>query len=144
MRTLLRRLRGLVGLGLFSAVGWAAVGLVIVAIISVLDRASIDAGEGPMIAALVFARAGFVAGVMAGVALAFAERHRRLRDLFLPRVAVWGALGGLALPWIGAAPQAMTLIFAVLGSGTALAAVALARRGDRLTAGTAPPTLPAR
>ena len=56
--------------------------------------------------------------LMAGLALAVAERHRRLTDLVLPRVAVWGALGGLALPWLGGAPGAMTLILAVQGAAT--------------------------
>jgi hypothetical protein len=132
MRTLLRRIRGLVGIGIFSAVVWSAVGVAITAIISVVDSPSVDPGEGPLLAALVFGRAGFVAGVMAGVVLAIAERHRRLADLTLPRVALWGALGGLALPWLGAAPRPMMLILGVLGSGSAVAAVALARRAERI------------
>ena len=132
MQTLLRRMRGLLGLGIFSAAAWAAVGVGIIAVISVVDPPSIGPGEGPLWAAFVFGRAGFVAGVMAGAVLAFAERHRRLADLTLPRVALWGAIGGLLLPWIGAAPRPMMLILGVLGSGSAVAAVALARRAERI------------
>lgn len=144
MRMLLRRIRGLVGLGIFSAAAWALVGVAIVSIIQMVDPPSVDPGERPLLAAVVFARAGFVAGAMAGVVLAIAERHRRLADLSLPRVALWGALGGLALPFIGAAPRPMMLILAVLGSGSAVAAVALARRAERIDAGTAHSyTLPA-
>ena len=131
---LLRRIRGLIGLGIFSAAVWAAVGFAILSIIRVVDPPSVDPGEGPLWAAWVFGRAGFVAGVMGGIVLAIAERHHRLSDLSLPRVALWGALGGLALPWIGAAPRPMMLILAVIGSGTAVAAVALARRSERIAA----------
>lgn len=132
MRMFLRRIRGLLGLGIFSAAAWAAVGFAIITFIRVVDPPSIGPGEGPLWGAFVFGRAGFVAGVMGGAVLAIAERHRRLADLSLPRVALWGAIGGLLLPWLGAAPRPMMLILGVLGSLSAVAAVALARRSERI------------
>lgn len=125
-----RRVRGLLGLGAFSGIAWGVIGALIATVALIVDPMTVDAGEGPFWAALIIGRAGFVAGVAAGLALMIAERRHSIRDLRLPRVAMWGALGGLALPWIGAAPSAMIAILAVMGAGTAVGAVSLARRGE--------------
>jgi hypothetical protein len=109
---------------------WGVIGALIATVALIVHPATVDAGEGPFWAALIIGRAGFVAGVAAGLALMIAERRHAIRDLRLPRVAMWGALGGLALPWLGAAPSAMVAILAVMGAGTAVGAVSLARRGE--------------
>lgn len=130
MNSLLRRLRGLLGVGLVTGTAWAALGMVIVAIGRVFDPASVDPGEGPLIAALVMGRAGFVAGLIAGGVLAIAERRRRVGELSVGRGMVWGALAGLSLPWLAAAPVAMMPILAALGAVTIGSVVAIARRGE--------------
>jgi len=140
MPTILRRLRGLLGVGVATGLAWAAFGAVIVAVGSVIDPASVDPGEGPLWAAWTLGRAGFLAGVIAAGVLAVAERQRGLASLSLPRAAVWGALGGAALPWI-MAPMAMLPLLALLGAGTTTAIVGLGRRAERLAAGREPSAL---
>ena len=72
-----------------------------------------------------------------------AEGRRQSAALRLPRLAAWGALGGLAIPWLAAAPQAMLPLFVVLGAGTGAATWALAQRGERLMVNRAESASPA-
>ena len=132
MHTLLRRLRGLIGLGVFTGAAWAVVGFVLGTVVLLVDPAVVDAGEGPGWIAFYFGRGGFVAGVVAGLVLAAAERNRTSATLRLPRLALWGALGGLSIPWLAAGPHAMLPLFVLLGAGTGCATWALARRGDTI------------
>ena len=132
MRSFVQKLRGLLGLGAFSAAAWASIGVVLGTIVLLVDPASVDAGEGPLWIAYYFGRAGFVAGVGAGMVLALIERRRALASLRILRVAVWGAAGGFALPWLAVAPRPMLPLFIVLGAGTSTLALLLARRGERL------------
>ena len=65
MTTLLRRLRGLIGVGLSWAVLWAAVIFAIGTVIGIFDPGSIDAGEEPWRMALtIVAPVGFVSGCL--------------------------------------------------------------------------------
>ena len=83
-----------------------------------------------------FAGFGFImGGAFAGI-LSLTERHRRLQDLSLRRVALWGALGGLV--FLGGAalvfrpPEPMGwLILPILTAGLGSGSVALAKRADR-------------
>ena len=131
MNMLLRRVRGLLGVGLLTGIAWACVGMLLVAVIRIVDPASVDPGEGPLRAALVLGRAGFAAGLIAGGILAFAERRRHVAELSVRRGIVWGALGGLSLPWLAGAPLGMRPILGALGAGSIAAVVALARHGER-------------
>lgn len=140
MPTILRRLRGLLGVGVSTGLVWAIIGAAIVAVGSVVDPASVDPGEGPLWAAWTLGRAGFLAGMIAAAVLSVAERQRGLAGLSLPRAALWGAVGGAALPWI-MAPMAMLPLLALLGAGTTTAIVGLGRRAERLAAGREQPAL---
>lgn len=130
MNWLVRRIRGLLGVGLLTGTAWAALAVVVVAIIRVVDPASVDPGEGPLIAALVLGRAGFVSGLIAGGVLAVAERRRHLAELSVGRGMVWGALGGLGLPWLVGAPVGMLPILTALSAASVGTVVAVARRGE--------------
>ncbi len=105
--------------------------------VGVGDPASVDAGEGPLWIAYYFGRGGIMAGVVTGLVLAVLERRRSLAALRLPRLAAWGALGGLTIPWLAAAPQAMLPLWVVLGTGTGVATWALAWRGRQINSGDA-------
>lgn len=131
MRSLLRRLRGLLGLGTFSAVAWALFGAALGSVILVVDPASVDAGEGPLWIAYYLGRTGFVAGIAAGALIAAIGRRQALLDLRMGTVIAVGAAAGAALPWIAFAPRAMLPFLVVLSAGTAAAALGLARRGER-------------
>jgi hypothetical protein len=132
MHSLLRRARGLLGLGLFSGAVWAAVGFTLGLAVLIFDPADVGPGEGPLWIAFYFGRAGLVAGVMAGAVLALAERRASKDPLKLWRLSSWGAIGGFAIPWLAAGPQAMLPLFVVLGAATGTMTWALARRGERL------------
>lgn len=134
MSPLLRRIRGLLGVGLATGLAWAILGAAIVGAVAVLDPPQVDPGEGPLWATWTLGRAGFIAGVIAAAVLALAERRRSVAGLSLPRAALWGAVGGAALPWI-MAPMAMLPLLTLLGAGTTVTIVGLARRGERLAAG---------
>ena len=132
MHSFIRRLRGLLGFGTFSGAAWACIGVVLGTIVLLVDPASVDAGEGPLWIAYYFGRAGFVAGLGAGILLALTEHKRSLASLRTLRVAFWGAVGGFALPWLAVAPLPMLPLFVVLGAGTSTVALFLARRGERI------------
>lgn len=85
-------------------------------------------GEGPIRLAYHFVRCGFVAGLVSGAVLSLAERHRAVLALRGWRLTLWGALGGLGVPWLAAAPQAMLPFFLALGAATGAATWTLARR----------------
>ena len=131
MRSLLRRIRGLLGLGAFSAAAWALCGAALGSVVLLLDPASVDAGEGPLWIAYYFGRTGFAAGIAAGALIAAIGRRKALLDLRMGMVIAVGAAAGAALPWIALAPRAMLPFLVVLSAGTAASALGLARHGER-------------
>lgn len=133
MRALFRRLRGIFGLGAFSAVAWAVCGAALGSLILALDPGSVDAGEGPLWIAYYLGRTGFIAGIAAGALIAALGRRKTLLDIRMGTVIAVGATAGAALPWIAFAPRAMLPFLVVLSAGTAASALGLARRGERLS-----------
>ena len=94
----LRRIRGAIGMGLTWAFGWAIAG-VSIGVASILLPglpwdAFFEVFDAPLPA---FAVPGFFAGVFFSAVLGIAGRRRRFRELSVPRVAAWGAAGGLLL-----------------------------------------------
>ena len=92
--------------------------------------------EWPLLTISVDLASGFVFGSAFAVVLSIAERHRKLEDLSLWRVALWAAVGAL-LP-LGAIDLAFGVVewgFALpsllIFSGFSSGAVALAKRADR-------------
>lgn len=128
-----RRLRGLLGMGMFSGALWAVIGAAIGTLVLLIDPASMDEGESVGMLVYYFGRAGFVAGLLSGSLLLVTERRRTVGTLGWGRLALWGAAGGLLLPWLAVGPRAMVPIFIVMGAGTLTGALALARRGERLS-----------
>jgi drug/metabolite transporter (DMT)-like permease len=131
MATILRRLRGALGIGLTWAVLWATFGLTMGFLILYFDPASIDQGEDPVTLAGLLGTVGFTCGAIFAAVMSFAERRTPLRDLPLWRAALWGALGGVALPLLTTMNDQVIFNTAPLGALSALFAVALARRAER-------------
>lgn len=128
MDLILRRLRGMFGMGLTWAVGWAIVMFIIGTIIGVVDPDSIDAGEEPWRMAAIVALVGFLSGTAFAAIFASAERRRKVRELSVLRSAVWGALGGAVLPLLTTMNDSILTNTMPLGALFAAGTVAIARR----------------
>lgn len=127
MRSLLHKLRGLMGIGLTWGVSWAAIGTVVALVIGVVDPTSLDPGESILGMGLAVGGLGLVSGVGFGVVLAFTEKQKMLVELSLPRVALWGALGAAAFPLLTSMNDILVFVTCPLGALFAASSVAIAR-----------------
>ena len=140
----LRILRGMVGMGLTFSAGVGVVASTIAGLVWLLPGIE----GGPEMSRVVVASAmwAFPIGVVFSGFLAIAARRRSFDKLSLPRFAAMGAAGGLLLFGVLAAsawhawslPTALAnlAVFLFLGSGSATAALVLARRaGPALESG---------
>jgi hypothetical protein len=129
--SLRRKLRGIAFMAALWSAGFVAFWIVLGMIIRAVDPPSIDNGEGPLELAPLFALLGAIAGTVFGVALSVGERRRTLADLKLSRVALWGAIGGAAMPLLLGKPLGNLAVFAPLGALLASGSLLLARRAAR-------------
>lgn len=111
----LRRVRAAVGMGITWAVAWALLGLGIELVHNIWPN-PIGALVDIWPAAL--ALPAFFGGLAFSAVLGIAGRHRRFDELSLPRIAAWGALGGVLL---GLIPGALV----AAGSGSVAEAAAV-------------------
>ena len=128
MNPLLRKLRGMFGMGLTWGVGWAIVIFIIGSILGVADPDSIDAGEEPWRLAMLVGSVGFVSGSLFGLIFSRAERRKSIKDLSVSRATLRGALGGAILPLLTSMNDATLFNTVPLGAAFAAATVAVARR----------------
>ena len=91
----MRRIRGALGVGVTWAVAWALGGLALEVVRRVVgsDVALSVLGAPPPALAI----PGFIAGTLFSLVLGIAARRRRFDELSLPKVAVYGAAGGVLL-----------------------------------------------
>jgi hypothetical protein len=129
MKELIRRLRGALGIGLTWAALWVVLGSVLMLVIGIVDPDQIDPGEGPAKALPILALVGFLCGVGFAGLFSLAERRRTVRDLSVVRAALWGLLGGVAIPLLMGTDGSMGWITGSLGALFAATSVAIARRG---------------
>ncbi len=130
MRTWLRRIRGAIGMGVTWAAALFAVGSAPRWVFGVNTDVPIP---------LVFGVFGFIAGVTFSGLLVLTESRRPFDQISLPRVAGWGALGGLLLSalWANAASLGwgdvlvIAPTFALASAACASGSLALARRAAR-------------
>lgn len=144
---LLRRARGVLVTGVLWAIVWAVFGCVLMGVLRViLGLRPVEPSFTDLLAGALsfFGVSGAVSGAVFAISLAIAERRRRIEDLSMKRVALWGAIGGVTIPAVGTAMDILTglarsalqpdliVIFgiaALLGSFCSTATLALARRG---------------
>jgi hypothetical protein len=128
--TMMRRIRGAIGMGLTWAAALAIVGMVPRWVYGFNTDVPIPLVSG------VF---GFFAGVTISILLLLAERRRSFDEMSLPRFAGWGAVGGLVLSalWTRTVSLgwgdvlAIAPAFALASAACAAGSLALARRADR-------------
>lgn len=138
MKNWLRRIRGVVGMGLTWAAGWFPVGAVIGLVMGAVFP---GATLGILLArwAGMFAVLGFLGGTTFSAILRAVEGHRRFDELSLPRFAASGAVGGLLLgglavfagllgPGLSGLDAIIVGSATLLGSGSAAASLAIARK----------------
>jgi len=128
MKQFLRRLRGVITTGLLGAVGFSVV---------VAGGMAVQGnGEWILIALPVIAFGGFLMGSVSAGIFSLIERRRRLEDLSLRRVALWGAIGGFLatvavnLGTVGFVDWPAVWTIALVSAGFASGSVALAKRAD--------------
>jgi hypothetical protein len=143
MKSLLRRIRGALGMGF----AWAAVGFAAGKGLELIH----NLWPNPFLAEVdiwpaALAYPGFVGGIAFSAVLGIAGRRRRFDELSLPRVAVWGAVGGALVSLVPAAMVALGLAtpnvsivritlallgpFSIGGAVAAAGTLALAPRAD--------------
>ncbi len=137
---LMRRLRGLVGVGLTWGTLWGAIGAGIGFVLGRLDPLLWTLDNPVTLWGLGMAAYGFVSGVGFGTLLMLREGSKRLGELSLGRVALWGVLGSAAVPllFLGFFQAGTTVVdilgamgvTALLGGVFAPGAVAIARRAE--------------
>ena len=127
MTQILRRLRGALGMGVVWAIGGALVGGLIEGILNILPGSDLWLGVDMWPAAL--AIPAFLAGVAFSGVLMLAEGRRGFDELRLPRVALWGAFGGVLLGGVVGLPLVVLAVLALTSAALAAGTLALARRG---------------
>lgn len=127
MNKLLRKLRGVMSIGLIWGILWVAFVNVLGMVIWVIHPDDIDPGEGPLVFSAIFGMVGLISGIGFGILLSFAESGKTIRDIWLPRAAIWGMLGSAAFPLL-TGREDQVFIMCPLGAVIATALVAIARR----------------
>lgn len=140
IKSLLRKLRGVLGTGLTWAAGWSVVGTILqggLALLGVMRAPDLS------VAPFMWGLMGFYGGSMFGALLSLTEGRLTLQRLRIGRVAAWGAVAGLALPMVynlmRGDPSAISMmsvltgafILAPLSAGSAAGMTALAQRAGR-------------
>ena len=128
MRLLARRIRGALGIGVTWGAMWVAIGLVVITALKVFRPEEIDPGEGFARVLPILGLVGFLSGLGFSGWLSLAERRRTLHQLSLLRVALWGLLGGVAIPLLMGADGSMGWVTGPMGAAFAAASLAAARR----------------
>ncbi len=98
MKKFLRRIRGLLGVGVTWGGLWSVIGAVF-GLVHGWVQPEIWTWSNPVFGwAVGMGMYGFVSGVAFGGLLSLREGRRTLADLSLRRVALWGVLGAAAVP----------------------------------------------
>lgn len=139
---LFRKLRGLVGVGVMWGTLWGTIGAGIGAIIGIVSPDAWLYANPILDWAIGMGMYGLVSGVGFGALLSLREGRKRLAELSLKRVALWGIIGAAAVPpmfgLLGTFPAGTTLldvlgaigVTAFLGGTFASSSVAIARKAE--------------
>ena len=131
MPTALRRLRGIVAVGVTWGAVWAAFGAVIGVVALIVSPEVVDQGEGPVDIARILGTVGFISGAGFALLLATLEHGRGLLDVSMARVAAWGAAGGAVVPLLTDVANNQVVWTSPFGAALAASALAIARRAER-------------
>ncbi|MGH9854982.1 MAG: hypothetical protein ACREBD_34560 [Blastocatellia bacterium] len=130
MNVHLRKLRGVIAIGLIWAPIWTALFFAVFTSILAIFRPNGGGSDvGPFRMIAIIGWVGFLSGGAFGILLSFAESGTAIRNLSLARAAIWGILGSAAPPLL---TQRGDQVFwtCPLGAVVAMALVALARKAE--------------
>lgn len=127
MNKLLRKVRGVMGIGLTWGILWAAIFAALVAVAGSIDPNDIAPGEAPIDVWPIGGVVGLVSGVTFGTLLSFAESGKAILSISLIRAAMWGILGSAVFPLL-TSRQSMVIVLCPIGAALAVASVAIARK----------------
>ena len=129
MNRFFRRLRGAFGLGLLWGLAGAFAGFAIELVLNILPGSDLLLGVDIWPAAL--AIPAFFCGIAFSIVLSIAEGRRSFDALRLPRIAAWGAVGGVVLGTIVGLPIPVIAALALTSGASAAGTLALARRAQQ-------------
>lgn len=95
MKSLLRKLRGIVGTGVTWAAAWSVAGTLLQA---GLHLFGLTRPPDLVAAPVMWGLMGFYGGSAFGALLSLAEGRKTVEKLRIGRVAIWGLIAGLAIP----------------------------------------------
>lgn len=139
--TFLRKIRGALGTGVTWAAGWGVLGAVHGLILGLVRPWHWIYYNPIVTTAWGYALGGMIAGTGFATLLAWLGRRQKLREISRLRVAISGVMGGAVLPVLVHVTRGLTssagwgdvaltaCVTAVLGAGSALASLWIARRG---------------
>lgn len=142
MKKFVRRLRGLLGVGLTWGALWSMIGAGVGMAIGIVAPGVWEMTNPILKWTVGMGLYGLVSGVGFGSLLALREGRKTLFDLSLRRAAIWGVAGAAAVPLLFGALGAFEvgtttaevlgaiLVTGVLGGTFAPAAIAIARRAE--------------
>lgn len=142
MGNFFRRLRGLAGVGVTWGALWAGIGAAVGGLLGALSPELWYWSNPVLDWAIGMGLYGLVSGVGFGAILSLREASKRLQEISLRRVALWGILGAGAVPVLfgmaGMFETGTTLVeilqamgvTALLGGTFAPGSVAIARRAE--------------
>lgn len=152
MGNLIRRIRGLAGVGITWGALWGVIGAGIGLVVGIVSPGAWDWTNPILDWAFGMGLYGVVSGVGFATLLSLGEGRKNILDLSLRRVAIWGVLGSAAVPLLfsamGSFASGTTMteilgaiaVTGLLGGTFAPGSVAIARRAA-LSAGEEPPLL---
>lgn len=126
----LRKLLGVLGIGLCWGIAWSACFASFAFYILIFRPHEIEPGDGPLPIGVIGLISGCVCGTVFGAIVSFAENRKSLGDLALVRIACWGLLASAALPLLTPAPLEMVFVLCPLGVVCAAVSVAFARHAE--------------
>jgi hypothetical protein len=116
MQNVLKKLRGILGIGITWAIAWSVLGALLATVQALILASSYPQVRGALSGAIALNAIfigvyGFLTGSLSGAILSIAERRRTIAQLTTRRFALWGGIAGAAIP------AANLLLIRILGGG---------------------------
>ena len=130
MSELVRRIRGMVGLGIMWSALWGTIFAVLGLIAWVVDPSTLGPGEGATVIVGTGLLLGLVSGAVFSGLLLVLERGKRISELSPLRVGLLGAVATAVFPLLTPADPSMLVMLCPIGAGIAGGSVAMAKRAS--------------